>query len=455
MVLILAAMAAAAVAVLLLRIADVVRGRPIRTVVEGTPGERPPAVSDPRFLEVASAAIGTDLERGNRVEILTDTAIFHRMLADVSAARRSVTVQAYYCEPGRLGDRLTEALADRARAGIRVLVLGDGFGCGRFLRSVAPGLRAAGASVVELRPVHWYALHRAQHRSHVRAVVIDGTIAYTGGFGFADDWIGDPAGATPWRDTGVRFTGPAVLRAQAAFVSAWAEATGQLRAGSLLLPGNPAAEAASAAGSGRAEDTMAASSTAATETSVAEADSVTAGLLLSEPGLGTTSAERYLALSIAGARHTLYVTNSYFVPTPALVTLLVAAARHGVDVRLLLPGRRTDVPSTRYAGRVFYGELLAAGVRIWEYRPTMIHAKTFVADGVWSSVGGINLDNRSLRLNTEAALLIHDRRIGTALDSLFRADLERADEVTLERYRARSTWERIRDRAVHLVAPIL
>lgn len=436
---VLAAIGLVAAAVLLHRISDVIRGRPVRSVVDAGPGERPPSISDPRFLGVVEALTGTDLEPGNRVEILTDTAVFHAMLRDIGEARRSVTVQDYYCKPGLLGDRLADALAERARAGVRVLVMGDGFSCGRYLKKVGPRLRAAGALVAVLRPVRWYALHRAQHRSHVRAVVVDGRIGYTGGFGFADKWIGESPETPPWRDTSVRFTGPAVRMTEAAFLAAWAEATGQLRAGADLLPGDsrPDAEAAGPPESGPGTD------------------SVVAGLLVSEPGLGTTPAERYLALTVGGAEHTLYVTNSYFVPPPALVDLLEAAARRGVDVRLLLPGPRTDMPSTRYAGRAFYESLLGAGVRIWEYRPTMIHAKTIIADGVWGSVGGINLDNRSLRLNSETALLFHDPRLGGVLDSLFRTDLLQADEITMERYRARSTWDRIREKVVRLVAPIL
>ena len=448
----LAALGVVAVAVLMDRISDVIRGRPVRTVVDSGPGDRPPPISDPRFLEVVQALTGAQLEPGNHVEVLTDTAVFRRMLADIAAARRSVTVQDYFCEPGRLGDRLARVLAERARSGVRVLVLGDGFSCGRYLRDVGPSLRTAGASVAVLRPLHWYALHRAQHRSHVRAVVVDGRLAYTGGFGFADEWIGDPPGARPWRDTSVRFTGPAARQTEAAFLAAWAEATGELRAGTDLIPPAPRAEGAEPGASRPGGGAGVPERGGLTE---AGADSVTAGLLVSEPGLGTTPAERYLALTVAGAEHTLYITNSYFVPPPALVELLEAAARRGVDVRLLLPGPRTDMPSTRYAGRAFYESLLGAGVRIWEYRPTMIHAKTIIADGVWGSVGGINLDNRSLRLNSETALLSHDRRLGAVLDSLFRTDLPEADEITLERHRARSTWDRILEKIVRLVAPLL
>lgn len=434
------------------------RGRPIEALADQGPGERPPRISEARFVGAIEAFTGTVLRPGHRVEILEDAAVFNRMLADIHGARRSVCVQDYFCEPGRLGDRLAEALAGRARAGVRVLVLGDGFGCGRYLRQVGPRLRSAGAAVAVLRPVRWFAPWRSQHRSHVRAVVVDGRVGYTGGFGFADEWIGGESGKPPWRDTGVRFSGPAVRRMASAFLAAWTEATGELHAGADLLSPADLESQPSEKADGEAPSPVEAASPVDSDTSTSSAGTVsevTAGLLVSEPGLGTTRAERYLALTVAGAEHTLHMTNSYFVPPAGLLELLAEAARRGVDVRLLLPGSHTDMPSTRFAGRGYYETLLEAGVRIWEYRPAMIHAKTLIADEAWGSVGGINLDHRSLRLNDEAALLFRDGRLGDVLASLFRKDLERADEITLERHRARSAWERLREKAVRLVAPLL
>lgn len=407
-----------AVTVLLYRLADATRGVPVREVASG--GDAPPAVTDPRFATTMEAITGVALSDGHTVEILFDNAVFSRMLEDIGAAQQSVTFFSYFCEPGRLGERIAAALAARARAGARVLVLGDGFSCADWIGAVRDPLVAAGAEVSILRPVRWYALHRAQHRNHTRMVVIDGRIAYTGGFGVADQWSGD-ADARPWRDTNVRFTGPAVRTLQGDLLAAWAEATGRLEAGSAFFPGRAhgAPGVADAAGSG-----------------------VVAGLLSSSPGLETTPVERYLALTIAGAGRTLYVANSYFVPPPLVRRLLREAAARGVDVRVLVPGRRTDVPSTRWAGRGYYDEMLEAGVRIYEYRPVMMHAKTLVADGEWAAIGSVNLDNRSMRINDESALLVHDTAVAAVLDAAFLADLESADEITLDARRAVPFWER-------------
>src|SRR5262249_39886547 len=147
------------------------------------------------------------------------------------------------------------------------------------------------------------------------------------------------------------------------------------------------------------------------------------------PGVGTTPVDRTFALTARGAERTLYVTNAYFVPSPIVRRLLIEAVARGVDVRVLVPGPRTDVASTRWAGRSYYGELLAGGVRLFEYDATMMRAKTVVADGVWSVVGSMNLDNRSTRLNDEAALLVYDRGIGATLDSVFAADVAGAREI--------------------------
>jgi cardiolipin synthase A/B len=176
---------------------------------------------------------------------------------------------------------------------------------------------------------------------------------------------------------------------------------------------------------------------------------------VSIPGIGTSVAERFLALSIAGARTSLFITSSYFVPSPPMRRMLIDAAARGVDVRILTAGRHTDVPTTRYAGRTFYGELLAGGVRIYEYAPRMIHSKTIVADRMWSAVGSMNFDNRSLRLNDEAILVALDTRLGDSLHRIFLADLEHAHEISAPQHARRPLRQRIIERTVWIIAPLL
>lgn len=413
------------------RAMDIVRGTPVQglLVTDGGVGGGLPPVTSPEFARLVGALAEAPLQDGNAVQVLTDAATYDALLRDLDGASASITLLLYFCEPGLLADRVMEVLAERARSGVDVRVVGDGFGCAPLLPRLEATLRPTGVQVATLRPIRWWALHRAQHRNHSRLVVVDGRVAYTGGFGLSDAWLTGEAQAPAWRDTNVRMEGPVVTPIQAAFAAAWAEATGQLPALPALFP--PQAGGGDLVGD------------------------VRAGFLASGPGLGTSPAERYLALSIAGARRSLYVTNSYFVPPPVVRTLLVAAARRGVDVRVLVPGPRIDIPSTRWAGRSYYRELLEGGVRIWEYQPTMMHAKTLVVDGGWVGVGSLNLDNRSLRLNEESTALIQDAGVGATMDSLFLADLLDSKEILLPDHRARPLPGRVLEFLNRLVSPLL
>jgi len=249
----------------------------------------------------------------------------------------------------------------------------------------------------------------------VRVVVVDGKVGYTGGFGLADYWLGDGHHEDQWRETNARFEGPTVAALQAAFAAAWAEATGELLTGDLYFP----------------------------RSSFADVGDVQAGLMHTIPSTGSTPAERYLALSIAGAQKTLYISNSYFVPGENFLRLLVAAAHRGVDVRVLTVSDKTDVKTTWYAGRTYYEKLLEAGVKIYEYQPTMMHAKSMVVDAMWSSIGSMNFDNRSLSFNDESQLVALDRRVGAQMDSIFMNDLKWSKEIKLDEFRKRPLSSKI------------
>ena len=180
-----------------------------------------------------------------------------------------------------------------------------------------------------------------------------------------------------------------------------------------------------------------------------------AGLLSTAPTLGSTAAERFYALSIAAARKTLYITNWYFAPDRSFVEMLAAAAGRGVDVRVLTAGPLTDVAVVRLAGRALYDRLLASGVRVYEWRPTTLHAKTFVIDGEWATIGSMNFDNRSLALNDEATLMVRDRTFGSQMNELFMADLTHAEEITAERFHQRPWVARLAERAAGLFTRLL
>lgn len=285
-------------------------------------------------------------------------------------------------------------------------------------------------------------LHRVNARSHVRVISVDGVVGYTGGFGIADKWYGTGRLAGEWRETNVRFTGPAVGQLLAAFAVGWAEATGH------LLTLDPDAAAALTG------DTPGEADTSAPAVVSRGLPVAAAGLLHTAPTLGSTRAERFLSLSIGSARERLYVTNAYFVPGTYFRRLLERAAARGVDVRVLTTGS-SDVSTTWYAGRAQYADLLAAGVRIYEYTPTMMHAKTMVVDGRWISVGSMNFDNRSLVFNDEANLVALDTALGSRLEAIFLADLAFAREVTPASFARRPWWHRPREWVASLLTRVL
>jgi cardiolipin synthase len=394
----------------LIGVLSVTRTTPVRAVIaEGDRGG-PPAVSDPLFPRTLELFTETHLEPGNNVQILLNgDGTYPPIWKDIASAKRTVTVQMYYSQPGAVADSMAKYLMERARARVRVLVLMDAFGSQPLKGEWVDRLKAAGVEFAWLRPLRWYTLHKATQRSHVRVIVVDGTVGYTGGFGLADYWLGDGHHEEHWRETNVRFVGPSVAALQAAFASGWAEATGELLTGDMFFP--PMA--------------------------FADGGEVNAGLMHSIPTIGSTPAERFLALSIAGSRKTLYVSNSYFVPTDDFCNLLIKAVKRGVDVRVLTVSSKTDVKTTWYAGRASYEKLLKDGVRIYEYQPTMMHAKTMVVDGLFSAIGSLNFDNRSLAFNNESQLLALDPGVGATMDSIFIDDLRYAQEMKLETFQKR------------------
>lgn len=407
----------------------VTRGTPNTGVYAFGDSAGPPAPGDTGFLRSVELLTQTGLASGHRVEILTNgTGTYPRLWQDLRAAQKLITLHVYYWKPGAIADTLKQVLTERAHAGVRVLLLFDAFGAQSLTDEYRDSLTAAGVKIADYRPLRWYSLHRAQNRSHMRLIVIDDRIGYTGGFGVADHWIGDGV-SEGWRDTNVRFTGPAVASMQTAFAITWAEATGELLTGRSFL--------------------------SAREAPLDSSAMQTAGLLFAQPTFGITAAERFLVLTIGGARKTLFISNAYFVPDHDLKRQLMVAAKRGVDVRVLTAGPKTDVKSVRHAGHSRYEELLSAGVRIFEYSPQMMHTKTIVADGLWGSVGTMNFDNRSLAFNDESNLLVADSGFVRTLERQFVADLSRSREFKLELFQKRSLSHKLLDVWFSLGAKLL
>lgn len=392
------------------------RGTPLRRIVYGA-RTTPPRVADSTFRDLIGLFTGVHLGPGNRVELLLNgDGTYPVLWRDLRSATHSITLQMYFSQPGAVADTLGSILAERAQAGVRVLLLLDAFGSQTLKRSWAKGLEQAGVEVRLLRKLRWYGIHNATDRSHVRVVVVDGRIGYTGGFGIADYWLGDGHSPNQWRETNARFEGPAVYELQAAFAAGWVEATGELLVDERFFPRHGFH---------------------------AEAGPHVAGLLFTSTTTGSTAAERFMALTIGGTSRTLFIANSYFVPDDDFRDLLIAAVRRGVDVRILTVSDDTDVLATWYAGRARYEALLRGGVRIFEYQPTMMHAKTIVADGIWASIGSMNFDNRSLAFNNESNLVVWDSTFGARLESTYADDLRFSREIKLAEFRKRPWTERL------------
>ena len=403
----------------LIGLLDAVKGTPVKHVL-GFGNGHIPSVHDENFETSMELATRTELVPGNRAEYFWNgDQTYPRLFADLRAAKASITILLYYNKDGKMAEILAEILTERAQAGVDVLFLYDAWGTSWKGEYIAR-LRRMGVRIEKFRPISIQAINSLNHRSHIRVVCVDGRIGWTGGFGIDDKWFGGGRAHDEWRDTNVRFTGPAVSQLQSAFTSCWAETTGDLLVGERLYPVND-------------------------ENAAGDGDGMIAGVLHGSPSVGSTEAERFFALSIAAAKEKLYITNSYFVPDRDFRRLIADAARRGVDVRVLTVSEKGDVKSTWYAGRARYEELLSAGVRIFEYQPTMMHAKTIVVDGRWSGVGSMNADNRSLSFNEETVFLALSEGAASTVERHFLDDLEHSKEIRLAEFRERGNWERLKE----------
>ncbi|MEZ0284453.1 MAG: cardiolipin synthase [Thermoleophilia bacterium] len=383
-----------------------------------------PEVGSEGFLRAAEALTQAPISRGNRAEILINgDRIFPSMLGAIAAARRTVNLLTYIYWSGDIGGRVADAVCERAEAGVSCRVLLDAVGSVKMDPRLIERMEDSGARVCRFRPPKPYAIRRGNNRTHRKLLVVDGAVGFTGGVGIADEWTGDAQDPGHWRDTHVRVEGPVVRGLQGAFAENWLEATGEVLAGDDDLP---------------ALDPI---------------PGETAAMLSirSSAGVGDTDVETLFFLTIASARRAIELTSAYFAPRPAFLAALADAARSGVAVRVLVPGEHIDKHVVRHAARSVYGQLLEAGVRVFEYRPTMLHAKSLVVDGVWSTAGSANFDNRSFQLNDEIVLGVQDEAFAAALSEAFEHDLTRSDEVTEQEWRARPLSHRPREAAARLL----
>jgi cardiolipin synthase len=379
-------------------------------------------VREPGFLRAAEALTGAPISWGDEVELLINgDRIFPCYLDTIRDAERTICLLTYVYWRGEIAREVAEALCARARAGVQVNVIIDAVGGLKIESELVRQMMDAGVRFTRFRPPKPYAARRIANRTHRKILVADGRVGLTGGVGIAEEWTGDAQDPDHWRDTHVRVRGPVVRGLFGAFAENWLEATGEVLAGDGYLP---------------------------------EIDQSEGGgpmmVVRSSAGVGDTNVEALYYLAIAAARSTLDLTAAYFVPRPAFIDALCDAASRGVRVRILVPGPNIDKPPVWVAGRVSYDQLLDCGVEIFEYQPTMLHAKSMVVDGAWSSVGSVNFDNRSFQLHDEATLCVVSEAFAGELTNQFERDLERSDRIEPGRWRGRGPLQRASESALKL-----
>lgn len=386
----------------------------------------PPAVGDPAFGRLVESLTSAPVRHGNRVEVLRNGCrFFPAMLEAIRAAERTIDFSTYVYWTGEIAEEFAAALSERARAGVDVNILLDAIGAAQMDRALVTEMEEAGATVVWFRPPHWHDLNKLDNRTHRKILVVDGRVGFTGGAGVAEEWTGDCEDPDHWRDTHVRVEGPVVRDLVGGFQDNWSEATGTILTGDHLPHLEP------------------------------HPDGVPAQVTRSAAGHGATDAEELFHAAIASARDRLWITSAYFAPRGAFVDDLIAAAARGVDVRVLVNGPNGDKEVVRQTGRRSYERLLGGGVRIFEYQPTMLHAKIVTVDGVWSTTGSINLDNRSFTLNDELNLSLTDATVAAAFDADFERDLEDSRELDASRWSGRSMPQRFRETVAATLRPKL
>jgi cardiolipin synthase len=367
------------------------------------------------YMRAAEAITGFPISAGSNAEALINgDEIFPAMLETIRSAEQTLCLETYVYWTGDIAEEVAAAVCERARAGVQCKVLVDAVGALKMESTLLEDMGRAGATVVRFRPPKPYALRRLTNRTHRRLLVADGRLGMTGGVGIAREWEGNARGPDEWRDTHVRVRGPVVRGLLGAFAEHWLEATGEVLAGEGFLP---------------------------------PLEPIPGGVpvqaVRSNAGVGDTNAEAIYYLAIASARETLDLAAAYFVPRPAFIEALTEAAGRGVRVRVVVPGPHIDKSLVRTAGRAAYEELLEGGVRLFEYQPTMFHAKTLAVDGNWATVGTVNFDNRSFQLHDEITLGVWSEEFARKLGESFDVDVEHCEEISADRWRRRATRQRL------------
>jgi cardiolipin synthase len=381
------------------------------------------ATEDPQFARAMGILLGPPINDGNRFQVLRNgDEIFPSMLAAIRAAKATISFESYIYWSGEVGKAFADALAERARAGVKVHLLLDWLGSNKMDPGQIAEMERAGVEVRRFHQPRWYELHRLNNRTHRKLLVVDGRIGFTGGVGIADEWSGHAQDPAHWRDTHFRAEGPVVAQMQAVFMDNWVKVSGKVMHGADYFP--PLARTGDSRGQ----------------------------VFSSSPEGGSESMRLMYLLAITAAARSIDLSSAYFLPDDLTLQTLVDAAKRGVRIRIITPGEHVDTETVRRASRAKWGDLLRAGVKIFEYQPTMYHCKVMIVDALWVSVGSTNFDNRSFALNDEANLNILDGAFARQQIEVFEDDLARSKAIALAQWEARPFREKVVEHAAALLS---
>lgn len=364
----------------------------------------------------------SSLEPGNLVHILQNgDGFFPPLFREIEAAKESIHFESYIWYEGKLTTQLAQLLAKKAKQGVEVRVLVDASGGKDLKGDTLKLLEDAGVHVAHFHPIRISNIGRINNRDHRKLVILDGRIAYTGGFGFSDEWTGNGQDKKHYRDTGLRLEGPVVHRLQAAFSENWIEETGEIPADGKFFP------------------------------HMRPVGTTPAHVAYTSPTGSISSVQILYYLAIRAAKHEIIIQNPYLLPDRAAIDALEEAVARGVDVKIMVPSDdATDNAIVQHASHHHFGTLLKRGVKIWEYEKTLLHQKVIIIDGLWSSVGSTNFDDRSFQLNDEINVGLLDAQLAAQLRAAFHADLRHARQRSFEEWSDRSLWHKTVDGVAYL-----
>jgi cardiolipin synthase len=376
----------------------------------------PLGADDPRFPDYLARLLGDPLSGGDSYRVLTNgTVAFPAMLAAIDRAKSRISFESYIFEPGKISRQFTTAFEAAAARGVDVRIVLDAIGAKKIDKDHLGRLQAAGCKIGWFNTVGSYSIEELNYRAHRKALVVDGAVAFVGGIGVADQWAFNTGDQPPWRDTQIEIHGPAALNVEAAFNENWIETGGVVEPDLLPQHNAPTGHARSI-------------------------------VVWSSPIGGTNNLKLLYLLAIAAARRSLDIESPYFITDESTMWSLREARQRGVHVRILTEGGITDAKAVKFASRADYESFLEQGMEIFEYQPTMMHAKAIIIDDTLSIVGSANFDNRSLELNDELNVAVFDGSLASRLRADFEVDVSKSTRLNLDAWRSRPLHIRGREK---------